>query len=503
MIKFSPSNFSTIYSYKDLIGQLLISKQLSDIPSSWKLETSFNLNVGFEQRLDHLKVSIPEGNGELIIVGYVFDLDDSLESPWSAITDARQFFASVELRLRKLAGRYICIASFEDQARVYLDASGSLSLVYSPSQKICASTISCIPYSEFTQDRTELIETLDVTSNNVSFAFGLTPRHNISRLLPNHYLDLNTWAASRHWPVGDRSISATPEEDIKEISDILAKTISVACRAEHSIYMSLTAGFDSRALLATCKDNLDSIKFFTWHLPDKTAENDVKIARQLAKSHALDYQEFPFVEASEADRGLWLFRTGLSVGELRGISLSTTVNSMDSYRNYLPGLVSEFGRGAFWRGDDSEETVLDARNFLDRMRLPHTKEFIEAAHQWFINLPVKGVFEALDLLHLEQQLGCWAGVTAYGHAAGPKRFHPYSQGRILDLLFMLPPDFKRKNLVPIEIIRHRWPQLLELPINGRQFGSIKTDAIAKHTPEQGLSIAQRGLRKLKHILRRL
>src|SRR5512142_1793036 len=86
-------------------------------------------------------------------------------------------------------GRFVAVLVAGPSPRVYLDPSGSLSVVYCPALECVGSTPSAIPRDGDTGDRTDLARLVGVPKNAM-YPLDLTPRRNVFRLLPNHFLDL-------------------------------------------------------------------------------------------------------------------------------------------------------------------------------------------------------------------------------------------------------------------------------------------------------------------------
>jgi hypothetical protein len=359
------------------------------------------------------------------------------------------------------------VARSGSRLRLYLDASGSLSMLHSPRAAMAASTVGLFPDGGEQDDEAELITAIDVSRRNGFFPFGLTPRRSIRRLLPNHVLNLETGRVRRHWPPTAIAPARQPQQALEEIAELLQGTVEAVIAAGHRPFLSLTAGYDSRVLLALLRRHLDAVDWFTWELPDAAAERDVGLAVQLASALSLHHTVIPFRPAERYEQSRWLYRSGLAVGELRGMSLATTVEAMGASRYYMPALGSEAGRARFWRRRDHKASRLRARDLLARLDLPAHPRLLAAARRWLGGLTIDDSLQVLDLLHIEQRLGCWAGVTAYGDANGPVRIQPFSNRRIFELMLSLPAEMRRQDAIPQALIRRFWPELLAFPVNGR------------------------------------
>lgn len=450
----------------DLPDQLAVAVDPAKLPAQWQRLAIGSLWLAHHPRLPLLHSCSSDGSAEVVLLGTLIDpLRRQLNQfDWQPPTEG--LFPALERRLHTMAGRFVCLARAGSRLRLYLDATGSLSMLFSAEHGMAASTVALFPDGGETDDDRELITALDLGRRNGFFPFGLTPRHSIQRLLPNHGLNLETWKVRRLWPTAALTPAAQPEEALHEIAGLLRGTVLALIEAGHRPYLSLTAGYDSRLLLALLREERAAIDWFTWDLPDANAAQDVQLAQQLARDLGLNHRVIPFAAAKEEEQALWLHRSGLAVGEVRGMSLASTVAAMGSSRYYLPALGSEVGRARFWREGDDATTALSAPGLLRRLRLPQEASLLAGARRWLRQLEMADSLQVLDLLHLEQRLGCWAGVTAYGDATGPIRVQAFSNRRIVELLLGLPAAMRREDGVPKALIHRWWPELLAYPING-------------------------------------
>ncbi len=462
-----PSAFQGQLSAVDLPGQLALARDPALLPRHWSRRPFGELWLAHHERLPLLRLSSSAADLEVVFLGPVIDpLGRRLNGlDWNPPNQG--LFPALERLLHGLGGSFVCIARSAGRQRLYLDAAGSLSLLYSPRLSMAASSVGLFPDGGAEDDASELIEALDVGHRDGYFAFGLSPRRSIRRLLPNHLLNLDSWKAKRHWPLEPILPAQDQQRALGEITELLQATLETVIEAGHRPYLSLTAGYDSRLFLALLRHQAGAVDWFTWDLPDAVAERDVSVARQLAAALGLNHSVIPFQAAAPEEQALWLQRSGLAVGELRGMSLASTVAAMGAGRYYLPAIGNEAGRGAYWRDDDQEASRLYAATLLRRLRLPLHPQLLAAARRWLRGVGLDNSLLKLDLLYIEQRLGCWAGVTAYGDANGPIRILPCSNRRIFELMLSLPAEMRRQDTIPEVLIRRCWPELLAYPVNGR------------------------------------
>ena len=224
---------------------------------------------------------------------------------------------------------------------------------------------------------------LDIPAKDGWYTFGLTPRVDVHRVLPNHYLDLATWKTVRHWPTG-QPVFVSPDQvgaQVERIASRIERTISAVVRHGPTT-MSLTAGHDTRVLLACARDVRHKIEFGTLRIPDPKAELDCDIADRIARRHGLKHEIFDWIEASEEDIQEWLYRTGscaVAGRTMRGVRCGRHPSPQVISIN---GVMGELGRPYYWRSSDREDARLSARDLVERINLPACDLVVRECEKW-------------------------------------------------------------------------------------------------------------------------
>src|SRR5690606_4131790 len=162
-----------------------------------------------------------------------------------------------------------------------IDPCGFMSAVYSVSDMIVASSAALVPYSDRTEDRAALMESIEIPFGSGMYPMGMTSRHGIDRIVPNHYLDLKNFSTVRHWPVEFPRRVKDPDETISEIIAITKRQIRATVESGKSMLM-LTSGKDSRMLLACSRDVSHELVTATCRLIDVKSWGDCVTARKLS-----------------------------------------------------------------------------------------------------------------------------------------------------------------------------------------------------------------------------
>jgi hypothetical protein len=429
--------------------------------NEWTLQADANLPVR--------PIVCAEGTTIGWLLGFPLAHAGELPSPPDAVTfpGVRGSLPSgFEPWLYSFGGRFIAIAAVPGFERLYLDPCGSLSVVYCPAEAIATSSLFLIPYSESTQDDPELLAAFRIPETNAYYAFGLTPRRGVHRLLPNHYLDLRLFADVRHWP----SESVEPVND-RDIDGQIVRIVSAVRRniegivGKRGALLAMTAGEDSRMLLACARAFRADLELYTL-VYDSRSELDAVAASQVASRFDLRHSTVRYIKPQPTDGEHWLYRTGCCAGELRGLIAAPMYAALPPHRPQLIGMGGEVGRAYLWKETDDEDTAIPAVELIDRLDLPAIAPVVRAAERWQSRLPVRNWLSRLGLLFLEQRVGCWGGVWPYGYAAvtGVQHF-PFCHRVIVEALLRLPPGFQRTHGVTPAVIQREWPELLSLPFN--------------------------------------
>lgn len=364
-------------------------------------------------------------------------------------------------RLEHDAGRYAEVRKEDSAWRLYLDPIGSLACVYSPEQQCVASTPRLIPDVE--QDR-ELIQAYGMPQSCKFYPAGLTPYKGVHRLLPNHYLDLETMTPHRHWPMQDFKLKDDTDDLTFEIANRLRYNIK-AVAEKRQLYLSLTAGQDSRMLLAAAPPSLrEQMKFFTYAELSDTV--DLHIAEKLAERFGLSWTPLPYESPTQSDMDNWHRDVGDSVSGAIA-KHACRFGQLDPTRVRMPGLAGEIGRAYYWRKGDWGNVPEDA-TLLERMKVPAThKPTLERMEAWRKSVPLwLNTYDLLDLAYIEHRLGCWAGPALYGtdkYFAG--QIVPLADRYIIERMMSLPPEYRMEQRMAPDVIRTAWPELLKLPFN--------------------------------------
>jgi len=458
--------------WMNLPEQFLVCRDLGRVPDGWMVHTIGDWHLGYHPTLPVTTLTVgdrPVG----WMLGYPIDSqgrllgNERLPLPMAAAEVESRF----ETWVYDHGGRFVALLIVSDEPRVYIDPIGSLSLVYCPSLEAVGSTVTVIPREGDTGELTDLVRVVGIPRSSM-YPLQYTPRKNVWRLVPNHTLHLNSWQVHRHWPM----VSIPQVHDLSEATSELITRVRTHTRAlldGGPVLMRLTAGLDSRTLLACVRPWIDKITVFTaeHEKHDEHSWLDCSTAEILARRLALkDYRRLLHQPARQEHLEEWLVRTGWNCGEERGWRAVTTYKQLPPQCADLIALVGEVARGFFWRPEDDDKTIITVERLASRFAAGRTPEGLAAIAAWLENVPTRDPFLILDLFFMEQRLGGWAGLFPYGYAdAGRFHIFPMLHRRVIETMLALPPrSLRGTDQLARRVMQQEWPELLEYPFNRAQ-----------------------------------
>jgi hypothetical protein len=473
--------------FKDLCNQFILVKNEKWVPSGWIVRQIGNWIMAAHPSLPVIELKLPPSKESVgWLLGYPIDLSRKELLTVGRLNCPNGAWLEVEDWLYDFAGRYLGILFLGSKApRVYPDSSSSLAAIYSPDLEIVCSTCSTIGKGR--RDDDWAIELVEAAAAPGWYPFGLTPHRTLFRLQPNHYLDCGSWTALRCWPsTNDINVSIDSSNLIRTISETVATTISAANR--HGAYICLTAGADTRMVLACAHDEIGNSTFFTG-----AKDLDLHIANILADRFGLNHIAVELISTTTAEQADRLRITGYCC-DLGGIDHRPGYKELlQKGKIIMMGLGGEVGRAYYWKKNDAETDSISPLELVSRMHFPLTRELVNRAEKWLQAMNGYNAGQVLDLTYLENRLGCWGGPNRYFFdSLGFPEIYAFNHRSIYKSMLRLPYDFRADQGLIKGICRECWPELLSLPIN-EYTGLRKLFKWFRGTPQ----LAKRMYRKLK------
>lgn len=194
-----------------------------------------------------------------------------------------------ETWLIDLAGRYTLLLDMADEQRVYCDPVGMNGVVYNlQTRRVAASPLLCID-REIKPNPLYDLELMRTEGGR--FTLFTTIDEDVTRMNPNFYLDLDNFCETRHWP-RDEAFDHRPSSYGRAVDDIIARTRrNIGALAKtHTCSMPISAGRDSRLLLAMAGDHRNEISQFFTHITNPGTRRDALVASDIAAQQGIEHE---------------------------------------------------------------------------------------------------------------------------------------------------------------------------------------------------------------------
>lgn len=291
----------------------------------------------------------------------------------------------------------------------------------------------------------------------------LTAHERIRRLMPGHALDLSTMKPRRVWPLaGELKLGLELEAAAVQAGDAIRGLVSAAARG-HDSAITLTAGFDSRILLAASRDVKGEIGFATFGQPGEGLDQDM--SAKMAAALGLRHRLIPIRSAAPADELRWDRMVGHCMREVnRRIHPTLAAVPADFV---LTGMYGEVGRARLYRQDIAtiNDRPATAEFVLSRLTLPLDSEQVADVAEWVEGLSWMPRSMVLDMAFNELKFGTWAMGQAPAQKAVKFSMMPFAQAAVQSAFMETAPEVKGTETLFTAMALHLWPETMTFPVN--------------------------------------
>ncbi len=292
-----------------------------------------------------------------------------------------------------------------------------------------------------------------------------SPYLGIQRLTPNHYLDLCTQTQHRFWPAGPVA-PVTLEQAVDAGAPILEGTIQAARTRFDEMTLMITAGLDSRLVLASCRSIAGELRYVTLAHP-KGATRDVTLPRNLLPKLGLRHDLANAAEPDDAFRRLYE-QTIVMPNSFYASNAAGLLPFFERRRVGLNGVATGVFTGHYrlpWPANVLIKRITP--EILTRM-LPELENHpfaVAAIREWMDGLGNTYNYDVLDLFFWEQRTPNWNSDWAAGYDLIWKdTVMPYNCRHLYELFLGVPEPLRRKPRAALHkgLMRRLWPEVLDL-----------------------------------------
>jgi len=416
----------------------------------------------------------------ICVVGYCFYPSEGIHDNASTIASLVGTSETSDALIKsfsKACGRYVVFVKNQKEYCAFADPVSLRTVYYNKDHTSIVTVASDINIFKHISPQTVTKELRTDAVNFYKHEFKLngdgnawigdeTIYNNIYKLLPNTILDINRLNMSRYWP--KKPIENNSTEYVADKAAEYLKAVLKQAKSRQKLSIAITAGYDSRIMVAATYHFKDSIQYFIdKHEYMGVTHPDIVISQSIAKKLNLNFtvnnQTFSSSHVPLTFKNIYYNNT-FYAGEKR---LSTVYFYYNKYNTYLNVCgVGEIGRTRF--GQDrfpvSPERLSYKYGYINS---PYATK---AVSKWYANVKIicKNMnLNPFTLFYWENDLGNWGSVGNCESDIAIEEFNPFNSHYLLELLLSAPnADTKcTENKVFDLIIEKLCPQIADIPIN--------------------------------------
>ena len=429
--------------------------------------------------------SVDDSLKSIVLIGSLFDPTQPDKGNADIVRDINSDISSIDdlfVRIKPYVGRYALLYKDDKDAIIVQDAISLREVYYCTEENrvICGSQPNFIAeYSSpkiKTRTDTEFIEYYRKNSINGrwnpyrKWVGDETFYEGVKHLMPNHFFDINIRAVRRYWPC--EPLGRLRLDEAVERSCSFLKGSMRAIVHRYPIMMAVTAGWDSRTLLAASREIHDKIYFFINNEGLGHDHRDIAVPKKIFESIGVPFHihEIP-QEVDDEFRRIFLGNTFFASERI----LPTIYNIY--FKNHY-GKVNILGMGELGR----QRLGKEPKNWSD-YRVLYLFEQIKENR--YLTRQVKKILSELltirekyglkvsTLVFWEHYAGNWGAVGNSESDIAMEELNPYVSHLLYETFLSVDDKYSNyKNPILFrEMINNMWPQLLEMPINPLKYSS--------------------------------
>ncbi|MFO7669614.1 MAG: hypothetical protein R6W31_08160 [Bacteroidales bacterium] len=421
-----------------------------------------------------LHITIAEVNGTKIwLLGDLFDFESPQKSNFEILIDLLVLdYDGILHKLGKYTGRFVLIYKSREDLKLVHDATAARKIYYSLGNgDAWFSSQSYLLAKVLQMKKTHHPEILDyynsqefILKNNANIG-DTTIYDGIRQLMPNHYFDVKTSSRYRYWP----SCRIDDQRPLKEVASNCAhmvKGFMEGIMHRYEVMLPVTAGKDSRTLMAATKSNPERVYYYINkenHVDDNFI--DITIPKKLLgnldlKFHVLD----PYIEVDDDFRRVYFENNEFGSEKYLPLIYNYYLNFNNKVN--LPGNTATAGSEWFM----GRKITVTGENLAKKNRVGKWSFAIDYYDQWIKEIGVfcpENNINLIDLFYWEERIANWGNQIQLDKDISQEDINVFnSRDLVMQYLSVHPkyleiPTFK----VYVKVIDKLWPELLNVPIN--------------------------------------
>lgn len=455
-------------------NQFVMAKSIEVNFLQWDFVQIADYRLFYHQEI---KVSVFESTDKMVVsLGDLYDYRNVSFTNSHIINELAELSGSFDELIKnsfKYSGTFIVIYLDKKNSKLYLfnDNAAQREVYYlnkTSDEMIFGSQPNIInlvsPLTEDNSEEARLFYQSDAFKKRASFVGDSTNFVGLKHLKPNYYIDIDKQESIRFFPN-----SLLPKISLKEGALRVAEMIKGYVKAASERYpllIPVSAGWESRVLLAASKDVVNQSKYFVYQHPNMTdTHQDIVIPKRLFEILNID---FNVIKYSNEINQEYLNQINESVSFPRYNVLKYIINGM--FKHYpgflcLNGNISEVGR-------KEHERIYN----LTPVKIAYLQKYANSSYaikryeRWVSdNKPVfdKFNFSIADMLYWEENCGNWVAKSKTEAMTVAELYSPFNSRELLITLLSVNEKYRGKQnpVLYKHIIKLLWKEVLLVPVN--------------------------------------
>lgn len=314
-----------------------------------------------------------------------------------------------------------------------------------------------------------------------------TARNGVLTLTPNTRVDLTNRLVTRLFPTRARAAEpARFQETLESVITTTQRHLDNLLADRTDVVASLSAGYDSRLTLALSRHHASRISWFTYEFPDKAPtpadEHDLGAATRLASLVDLPHTVLSPTPADTPRE----FLSVLSANRFRAHSAPLAYTYLQDFpgdalhlRSSAYGVASAYYLANGFPDDPvTPRYRMELASWFKCTDLHVLDAFDDLSRTTGFGAVGKHGYDELDFHLWEYREGVWLQSTLAESDAAFDTGVLLGSREVLSLLLSLPRGVRASHQHFLWMIRESWPELLEVPINGKQHQAAAIDTMS-------------------------
>lgn len=410
----------------------------------------------------------------ILLIGYIFHhehKDSSNEDLLSLLLGKGQNVEDVIRSLQNCGGRYVALIADKASTVAVTDCCSmrqlywygdSENLVLSSSARLILDVLEQKPV--LNNATAEFLASKVFSSTENAWYGDKWYDDRINKVIANHYLDMKNASVHR---VAYYYDGPTSYDDIIDYTEQVLTGLISAAHSRYKIIQPLTAGYDSRLLLAASKKHCDTTRYYVFGNNNNSKQTaDVKIAQDICRKVGLDLEivlpgrlrdDFLPIYQKKCYFPRTLPKTAHIQWHYYNHGNSNILNVNGNCIGVVKCVYQNKARG----GDDLGNLMKIIGN---------NRFFASQIEMWYsdaISYCKNDAINIFDLFYWEQRMSNWGALYAFEQDIAIEEFSPYNHKNLL-LALLHVNEVKRKSPQRIlykDLILRLWPEVFSLPFN--------------------------------------